>query len=202
MRHSQPHARPGALIGLLGGSFDPAHEGHVRITRAALRRFGLDAVWWLVSPGNPLKTRGPAPLEDRIARARAVMRHPRVTITGIEAELGTRYTAQTIAALQDTYPLAHFTWLMGGDNLSQFHLWQDWRDIAARVPLGILARPRDRARALHSPTARMLRHARLPESAAPLLPRSTPPAWCFLNIPMSDQSSTRIRAATGWGDTT
>jgi len=101
-----PIARPGQVIGLLGGSFDPAHDGHVHITVSALKRFGLDHVWWLVSPGNPLKSRGPAPLGPRMAQARAVMQHPRVQVTDLESQLGTRYTAQTLAALQRTYPSA------------------------------------------------------------------------------------------------
>lgn len=197
MRYDIPLARPGARIGLLGGSFDPAHEGHVRITRAALRRFGLDGVWWLVTPGNPLKSRGPAPLQARLRQARAVMTHPRVTITGIEARLGTRYTAQTLAALMRLYPRVRFTWLMGADNLAQFHQWQDWRGIAASVPIGVLARPGERTRALHSPAARILAPYRL--FAPRALPDAPAPAWVFLNIPMSDASSTEIRARTGWG---
>lgn len=116
-----PNARPGMCIGLLGGSFDPPHAGHVHITREALKRFGLDAVWWLVSPGNPLKTRGPAPLDRRMAAARAIMRHPRVEVTDIEARLGTRYTAETLAALFARYPGVRFVWLMGADNLASFH---------------------------------------------------------------------------------
>ena len=122
-----PHARAGQVIGLLGGSFDPAHSGHVHISKAALQRFGLDRVWWLVSPGNPLKRHGPAPLKDRLQAARAMMQHPRVTVTGIEERLGTRYTAQTITALRARYPGVRFVWLMGADNLAQFHLWQDWQ---------------------------------------------------------------------------
>lgn len=199
MRYLLPYAADGSTVGLLGGSFDPAHEGHARITRAALRRLGLDAVWWLVSPGNPLKPHGPAPMPARIARARAVIAHPRVTITGIEETLGTRYTAQTLSALCDLYPRVRFTWLMGADNLAQFHLWQDWRAIAARVPIGVFARPGDRERALHAPAAQIMARARIDERAARALPRAAPPAWAFLNIPMSDASSTRIRARTGWG---
>lgn len=199
MRYRLPHAPDNATVGLLGGSFDPAHEGHVRVTRAALRRLGLDAVWWLVTPGNPLKNHGPAPLDTRIRRARQVMQHPRVTITGVEAFLGTRYTAQTLTALCALYPRLRFTWLMGADNLAQFHHWQDWREIAARVPLGVFARPGDRARALHAPAARILARHRIDARAARALPRAAPPAWVFLNIPMSDASSTRIRAMTGWG---
>lgn len=194
-----PHARPGQTVGLLGGSFDPAHGGHVHITRAALRRFGLDRVWWLVSPGNPLKTRGPAPLADRIARARQVMQHPRVTITGIEAALGTRYTAQTLAALHGRYPGVRFVWLMGADNLAQFHRWQDWQKIMNTVPVGVLARPGDRISARMSVAARVYRRWQLPGAASQLLGRVNAPCWCFVNIPMNDMSSTALRARTGWG---
>ena len=144
MRYDLPFAARDQVIGLLGGSFDPAHAGHAHITREALKRFGLDAVWWLVSPGNPLKTHGPAPMAERLARARTVMHHPRVTVTDIEARLGTRYTAQTLRHIQRLYPAQRFVWLMGADNLAQFHLWQDWRGIMHRVPLGILARPGQR----------------------------------------------------------
>ena len=187
-------------MGLLGGSFDPAHEGHVHVTREALKRFGLDAVWWLVSPGNPLKARGPAPLETRIAEARALVQHPRVTVTGIEARLGTRYTAETLAGLQRLYPRVRFTWLMGADNLAQFHLWDRWQDIMGSVPVGVIARPGQRLSARMSKTAERFARFRLPAAAAPLLPHTTPPAWCFINIPMSHQSSTAIRAARAAGE--
>ena len=123
-------------MGLLGGSFDPAHEGHVHITREALKRMGLDQVWWLVTPANPLKARQPAPLADRMARARAVMRDPRVKITALEARLGTRATADTIDRLKAIYPGVTFVWLMGADNLVQFHRWGRWRDILRMVAGG------------------------------------------------------------------
>src|SRR6056297_3789072 len=153
-RHGMPHAAPGQRIGLLGGSFDPPHAGHVHISKAALARFGLTDVWWLVSPGNPLKTRGPAPLDRRLQAARALIDHPRVRVTGIEARLGTRYTAQTLASLGRLYPQVRFTWLMGADNLAQFHLWQDWRLIMDSVPVGVLARPGQRISARMSKAAR------------------------------------------------
>ena len=108
-------------VGLLGGSFDPAHKGHVQISRAALTQFGLDRVWWLVSPGNPLKRHQPAPLDQRMAAARGIMRHPRIQISDAEARLGTRYTAQTLRHLRRLYPGVRFVWLMGADNLAQFH---------------------------------------------------------------------------------
>jgi len=133
-----PLAYAGQRIGLLGGSFDPAHGGHAHITREALKRFQLDAVWWLVSPGNPLKARGPAPLEARMAKAREVMDHPRVVVTDLEARLGTRYTAQTLRALQARNVGVQFVWLMGADNLAQFHRWQDWQWIMEHVPVGVM----------------------------------------------------------------
>ncbi len=198
MRHRLPYARRGQVIGLLGGSFDPAHEGHVHITRAALKRFGLDAVWWLVTPGNPLKSAGPAPLDQRLERARAVMDHPRVQVTDIEAHTGTRYTAATLDALRDLYPDVTFVWLMGADNLAQFHHWQDWRGIMATTPVGVIARPGTRGAARNSVAAKTFAYAKLPARSARLLGRRGVPSWCFINVPMSDASSTRIRNAGAW----
>ena len=198
MRHALPYARPGQVVGLLGGSFDPAHAGHVHVSREALKRFGLDRVWWLVSPGNPLKARPPAPMGERLARARAVMRHPRILVTDVEARLGTRYTADTIARLQALYPGVRFVWLMGADNLAQFHRWEDWRGIMARVPVGVLARPGARGAARDSKAARVMRRARLRGRAARLLARADPPAWCLVNLPMRAHSSSAIRARGEW----
>ncbi|WP_341366957.1 nicotinate-nucleotide adenylyltransferase [Yoonia sp. BS5-3] len=195
---SHAKAHRGQVVGLLGGSFDPPHAGHVHITREALKRFGLDRVWWLVSPGNPLKTHGPAALPDRMQAARAMMRHPRVTITDIEAQLGTRYTAQTLSALRARYRGVRFVWLMGADNLAQFHRWQDWRQIMNTVPVGVMARPGDRIAARMSKTARIYAHARLPSGASHLLGRSHAPVWSFVNLPMTDQSSSAIRARGEW----
>ena len=193
-RAGLPLTVPGLRVGLLGGSFDPAHAGHVHITEEALRRFGLDRVWWLVSPGNPLKAQGPEPLEKRIASARHIMQNPAVQITGLEADLGTRMTADTIAALQQLYPRVRFVWLMGADNLVQFDRWDRWQDIAARVPLGILARPGWRMPARFSRTARLLWRNRIDQADARTLADQAPPAWCMINVPMSKQSSTAIRA--------
>jgi len=190
--------RPGLRVGLLGGSFDPPHEGHVQLTKVALRRFDLDRVWWLVSPGNPLKTRGPAPLEARMAAARGIMQHPRVHISDIEAQLGTRHTAATLRALQAMHPGVRFVWLMGADNLAQFHHWDNWRDIVHRVPVGVLARPGDRVSARLSVTARAFRFARVAAPASRLLGHRTAPAWCFVNMPMVPQSSSALRAAGHW----
>jgi len=162
-----PVTRPGQVIGLLGGSFDPAHSGHLHISREALRRFGLDRVWWLVSPGNPLKRHGPAPLPARMAAARALV---------------------AIA------PGRRFVWLMGADNLAQFHRWQNWRAIMERVPVGVLARPGQRISARLSPAARVYAGARIKGRACHLLGRAEAPAWCFVNVPMTDISSSALRA--------
>lgn len=198
MRWEVPYARPGQVVGLLGGSFDPAHEGHVHITREALKRFGLDRVWWLVSPANPLKAQGPAPLELRLAQARAVMRDPRVWVTDIEARLGTQYTAETLDGLVRLYPGVRFVWLMGADNLADFHCWERWRDILSLVPVGVIARPGQRVAARTSPAARRFRFARLRGAQSRLLARAELPAWCLVNVPMSALSSTAIRAAGHW----
>ena len=195
MKHGFPIATAGQRVGLLGGSFDPAHEGHVRLTEEALKRFGLDRVWWLVTPGNPLKARGPAPLAQRIAEARRVMDDPRVSVTGIEAQLKTRKTVDTIAALQRCYPEVRFTWLMGSDNLVQFPRWERWREIAAQVPIGVLARPGTRLKARVSKAAQILGEHRLPGSQAQLLGSMPPPAWVMVDMPLSNASSTAIRAA-------
>ncbi|GIX14402.1 MAG: putative nicotinate-nucleotide adenylyltransferase [Paracoccaceae bacterium] len=193
-----PLALAGMTVGLLGGSFDPAHAGHVHITRLALAALGLDRVWWLVSPGNPLKSRGPADLDRRLAAARAVMRHPRVEITDIEARLGTRHTAQTLRALARRYPGVRFVWLMGADNLIQFHRWRDWRGIMARVPVAVLPRPGAMPRAGLSPAARAFARARIRAGAARALARSRPPAWVLLPGPRRADSSTEIRDRGGW----
>lgn len=196
MKAGFPPAFAGMTVGLLGGSFDPAHEGHAHITREALKRLGLDRVWWLVSPGNPLKKRQPALMAARLARARAVMRHPGVVVSDIEARLGTRFTADTIARLQVLYPGVRFVWLMGADNLAGFHHWERWREIMARVPVAVLARPGAGLQARFAPAARAFASAR--QGRASGLARADPPAWAFLVLPMSTASSSAIRAQGEW----
>jgi nicotinate-nucleotide adenylyltransferase len=191
----RPWAAPGQVVGLLGGSFDPPHAGHVHLTREALKRLGLDQVWWLVSPGNPLKRNPPAPLSQRMAAARALMRHPRVTVTDLEAGFGTRATIDTLEALQRAYPRLRFVWLMGADNLAGFHRWERWQDILMRVPVAVLARPGQRLKALTAPAARRFARARLSQSQAALLRHQAAPAWVFLDMPMRRDSSTALRAA-------
>ncbi len=196
MRAGFPPARRGMVIGLLGGSFDPAHGGHVHITREALKRMGLDRVWWLVSPGNPLKTRGPAPLADRMARARAVMHDPRVTVTDLESRLGTRFTAQTIQRLKAIYPGVRFVWLMGADNLVQLDRWNHWQDILRMVPVGVLARPGWGVAARTSRAARIFGEHGVDRGE--VLRTRAAPAWCFVNLPLDGSSSSAIRARGEW----
>lgn len=196
MRQGFPIAVAGMVVGLLGGSFDPAHAGHAHITREAIKRMGLDRVWWLVSPGNPLKPAPPAPMRARIARARAVMRDPRVVVSGLEAALGTRTTADTIDRLRALYPGVRFVWLMGADNLVQFHRWNRWRDILRRVPVGVLARPGAGAQARLSVAARAFRAQQVARGEG--LGARDAPAWVFVNVPMRAESSSAIRARGAW----
>lgn len=198
LRSAIPYARPGQVVGLFGGSFDPPHQGHVHVTLEAMKAFGLDRVWWLVSPGNPLKSRGPAPIDQRVEAARTIMRHPKVEVTNIEDLTGTRATADTLAALRRLYPQVRFVWLMGADNLAQFHKWKDWRLIMDTVPVGVVARPGDRISARMSPAARVYAKYRIDGTARHLLGRADAPAWCFVNVPMVDVSSTQIRSKGGW----
>lgn len=196
MRAGFPPARRGMVIGLLGGSFDPAHRGHVHITQEALKRMGLDRVWWLISPGNPLKAKGPAPLADRMARARLVMRDPRVTVTDLESRLGTRFTAETIERLKAIYPGVRFVWLMGADNLVQFDRWNHWEDILRMVPVGVLARPGWGVAARTSRAARIFSEHGVDRGE--VLRHRNAPAWCFVNLPMDASSSSAIRARGEW----
>lgn len=186
--------RAGMRVGLLGGSFDPAHAGHVHIAREALKRFGLDRVILLVSPGNPLKANPPAPLEERIAQARALIEHPAIRVSGIEARFGTRMTADTLARLVALCPGVRFVWLMGADNLAQFDRWDRWRAIMETMPVGVLARPGHGLAAGWAPAARIYRHARIPARAGRLLPLQAAPAWCYVTVPLVGLSSTAIRA--------
>lgn len=197
MRQGFPIATKGMVIGLLGGSFDPAHEGHAHVSREALKRMGLDQVWWLVTPGNPLKARQPAPMVDRIARAKGVLGgHPRVKVTALEEALGTRMTADTIDRLRAVYPGVRFVWLMGADNLVQFHRWGRWRDILRALPVGVLARPGSGVAARLSVAAQSFRVHRVQRGEG--LGRQKPPVWVFVNMPMNDASSSEIRAKGLW----
>lgn len=195
LRAGLPVGLPGMKIGLLGGSFDPPHRAHVQISEMALRRFRLDRVWWLVTPGNPLKAHGPAPIAERVAAARRMLDDPRIVVTDIETRLGTRMTADTLAAMQHRWPGVRFVWLMGSDNLAQFDRWERWREIASRVPIGVVARPGSRLPARFSRAAHALERFRLPQSRAAGLALCRPPAWVLIDVPMSSASSAAIRAA-------
>lgn len=186
----------GQRIGLLGGSFNPAHAGHRAISTTALRRLHLDAVWWLVAPQNPLKTKaGTAPLRKRVAAAKAIARHPRIVVSPLEETLGTVYTADTIAALVRRFPRVRFVWLMGADNLQQVSRWRRWPEIFATVAVAIFDRPTYSLRALAAPAARRFARQRIGERTAKRLAERKPPAWIFIRHRLNSQSSTRIRAA-------
>jgi nicotinate-nucleotide adenylyltransferase len=183
-------------IGLFGGSFNPPHEGHLRASLVALRRLRLDCVWWLVTPGNPLKdNEALPPLGSRVDAARRLTAHPAIRVTGIEARIGARYTYDTILWLIRRCPGVRFVWIMGADNLASFHHWQHWRDIAALVPIAVIGRPGSMTRGPLGKAARVLAGARIAESAARVLPGLAPPAWTFLHAPLDATSSTALREA-------
>ena len=193
---SQDHqiSFPGRRIGLLGGSFNPAHKGHRYISIEALKRLKLDAVWWLVSPQNPLKSvEGMDTLSERLKSAQQAATHPRIWVSDLECELGTRFSADTIALLQHRFPYRQFVWLIGADNLVQMPAWQSWHKIFDSIPVAVFARPNYCHAALAGLAARRYRKARLRERSASLLAATVPPAWVFFQTPMQPISSTAIR---------
>ena len=191
-----PPAADGMRIGLLGGSFNPPHRAHRLISETALKRLNLSQVWWVVTPGNPLKQhRDLSPLAERVRLSKGISRHPRIKVTAFEAALGTAYTAETLAWLRRRLPKVCFVWLMGADNLAGFHRWNDWQKIFHLMPVAVEDRPGWRYRALASPAAAQFARFRLPESAAAALPDLAPPAWCYLSGPLSKLSSTALRSA-------
>jgi len=194
-----PMAAPNMRIGLLGGSFNPAHAAHRQISLAALKRLRLDQVWWLVSPCNPLKPKAPD-LETRIMTARKVAHHPKIVVTGFEAGRNSAYTVDTIRFLKRRYPAVNFVWLMGADNLVSFHRWRSWETLFRLVPIAVLDRPGYRLKARASRAAQHFASAALDETDAAGLPGMEPPAWALLSLPLSSLSSTRLRGgkeATG-----
>ena len=193
-----PIATRGQRIGLLGGSFDPPHAGHVLVTLRALAALRLDRVWWLVSPGNPLKRRAPADTARRVEACRRMVRHPKIDVTDIERRLGATYTADTLMALARRYPGVRFVWLMGADNLAGFHRWDRWEWIAGNFPIAVFARPGEQLRAGLSPMARRFAHRRVAPAAAALLGRGGKSRWTLLTGPMSAVSSTAIRRSGSW----
>lgn len=193
-----PTVAPDQRIGLYGGSFDPAHAGHRHVSRMALARLRLDRLWWLVTPGNPLKDgRDRAPLATRVAAAQAVAAHPRITVTGFEAEIASIHTLATIRYLRARLPRARFVWIMGADSLASFHRWRGFRAIARLVPIAVIDRPGFTLSAPNAPAAQALARWRVDERAAPTLADRVPPAWTFLHGPRSSLSSTALRAARG-----
>jgi nicotinate-nucleotide adenylyltransferase len=189
-----PRWTPGQRIGLMGGSFNPPHDGHVLVSRLALRRLKLDRLWWLVTPGNPLKPIAGLPeMAARIAAARAIVRDPRIAVTGFEAEIGARFTHDSIAWLVRRAPGVRFVWIMGADNLSQFHRWRRWQDIARLAPIAVVDRPGSTLRALNSHAGLALAPFRAPERDASGFADRRPPAFIFLHGPRSSASSTAIR---------
>ena len=194
--HVPPHPR-GLRVGLFGGSFNPAHAGHRHVALLALKRLRLDRIWWLVSPGNPLKDNAALPtLAERVEAAARLAAHPRIIVTGIEARIATAYTSDTVAWLRRHCPSVHFVWLMGADNLIGFHRWKQWRGLAAQVPIAVIDRPGGTLAASASRAARVLRPHELDERDAPLLATRPPPAFVFLHGPRLAVSSTLLRAET------
>lgn len=182
-------------IGLLGGSFNPAHEGHCHVSLEALRRLGLDEVWWLVSPQNPLKSdAGMEPLAARVVRARAMARHARIRVEAPELLLGTRYTLDTVRALKRLYPKARFVWLMGADILPQLIDWAGWRELFAAIPIAAFARPGWSYAALNSKAPRVFAGQRVADDKARTLASCAPPAWCYIPSKLDRHSATAIRA--------
>ncbi|HTI67596.1 MAG TPA: nicotinate-nucleotide adenylyltransferase [Caulobacteraceae bacterium] len=189
------HLERGMRVGLFGGSFDPAHDGHAHVAQTALRRLRLDRVIWLVSPHNPLKqARGPAPLAQRLAGARAVAHGPAMIVSDVESRIGSRYTLDTVRLLKGRFPGVRFVWLMGSDNLAGFHRWRGWSQIMREAPMAVVARPGALHPSRAAPAARRFAAGRLPARAAALLPGRPAPAWTYLAGPLNPTSSTALRA--------
>ena len=189
-------------VGLLGGSFNPAHGGHRRISLFAREALALDEVWWLVSPGNPLKqARGMAPLPARFASATRQAKRAPIRVTAIEAQLGTRFTVDTLAAIRRRFPKFEFVWLMGADNLAQFHRWKDWRTIARTMPIAVIARPGYDDAAIASPAMAWLRRFRVPRASFVDRANWSAPALVTLRFDPDPRSATAIRRADpDWAD--
>ena len=188
-----PRAPRGLKVGLLGGSFDPAHSGHAHVAETALRRLGLDCVWWLVSPQNPLKATS-SPLKARLASARSIATGSDMIVTDIESHLSTAYTIDTLKALKKRFPGARFVWLMGADNLAGFEHWRGWEEIARIIPICVVSRPSAGPRARLGRLARRFPSARLPVHSAMMTPFAKPPVWVYLPARWNGVSSSALRA--------
>jgi nicotinate-nucleotide adenylyltransferase len=183
-------------VGLFGGSFNPAHEGHAHVAETAVQRLDLDRVVWLVSPQNPLKdARDSAPLDQRMASARTAAVGPAMTVSDFENRIGVWWTIDTLRALTARHPGVRFVWLMGSDNLATFHKWRGWTDIMRLMPVAVIARPGSLLDSRTSPAAARFARARLPSDQARLLPDMQAPAWTYLTAPLNHRSSTAIREA-------
>jgi nicotinate-nucleotide adenylyltransferase len=197
-RHEIPLHTNGMRIGLLGGSFNPPHAAHRAISQFAIKRLKLDRVWWLVTPGNPLKDVGALhDLDARADAARKVADDPRIDVSCLESVIGTQYTADTVSYLRRRCAGLRFVWIMGADNLAQFHRWQNWRRIASEVPIAVIDRPPQSFRALAAPASLALARYRMPERDAGLLADCRAPAWVFLTGMKSGLSSTGLRNPDG-----
>lgn len=191
-----PHVEKGMQVGLFGGSFNPPHAGHALVAEIALRRLALDQLWWMITPGNPLKSaKELAPLAERIRLSEKIMHDPRVKVTAFEARHSVRYTADTLALVKARNPGVDFVWIMGADNLKDFHRWQRWRQIAMTFPIAVIDRPGSTLSFLSSIVAKTFDYARIDEVDAPRLARMKAPVWTFIHGPRSSLSSTAIRAA-------
>lgn len=190
-----PHAARGMAVGLFGGSFNPPHAGHALVVEIALRRLKLDRLWWMVTPGNPLKNANELrPLAERIRLSETFAGDPRIVVTAFEASHHVRYTADTLALVKQRNPGVDFVWIMGADSLRDFHRWERWRRIALTFPIAVMDRPGSTLSFLSSVMAKTFDYARIDEKDASLLARMKPPAWTFIHGPRSSLSSTALRA--------
>ena len=193
MNRMKPYIPPAPCVGLLGGSFDPPHKGHLHISLYAIRKFGLDAVWWLVSPGNPLKNTPSLDMSERIRLARNVTSHPRIFVSDLEHRTGLKYSIDTIRFLKRRHSGCRFLWLMGSDNLHGFHHWKGWQEFVSLVNIGVMERVGYRMKARNSVSARYLARYRIEQDHAGCLIDMAPPAWTLVNIPMDSTNSTQLR---------
>ena len=198
-----PHVEKGMVVGLFGGSFNPPHDGHVLVADTAIRELQLDQLWWMITPGNPLKENGNlADLSERIRWSQERISDPKVKFTAFEAAQGLRYTAETLNYIVARNRGVSFVWVMGADNLASFHQWQDWQGIANTVPIAVVDRPGSTLAYLSSIMAKTFDHARVDEEDAAALGRMSAPAWTFIHGPRSPLSSTAIRNGPMWADRT
>ena len=195
MRYNLPYALSGQKIGLLGGSFDPAHEGHIHITREAMKRFQLDKVWWLISPRNPLKKKKPKSIRDRKTNAELLLKDPNTFVTDLEFQLNTQYTYEIILQIKRLYRGVSFVWIMGADNLETFDLWKNWEVVMTEIPIGVINRPGKNNFTRKTRMTESYRTCQLPNSYSKLLAIKKPPVWCFVTAPLNHTSSTQIRSS-------